>query len=133
MTISIAKPPDEKPAVVATGPPPTTVLVAFQELTSSPQFAERVDARMARMRVTAFNADRYMNALDLASSQVSLNTEVAVELPAKASPNNVVSLALALAMYKVESHGVQQDMRVLLPERCALEGSRCSAGAARGH
>lgn len=120
VTISVARAAENTPppAVAFTS---STVLEAFRRLIGSPDVAEEVQARMTRMRITAFNADRYLNALDLAAAQTALDTPVIVELPPKSTASNAMSLALALAMHKAEGRGLQNDMHILVTNKAPLQ------------
>lgn len=99
------------------------IFTAFRLLVTDSFASEAVQKNMTNMRITAFNADRFLNALDLVSAQASPSTTIVVKLPAEHVVGTIVSLALGLAMHTTESQGISNTLSVPVPTTDAANSS----------
>lgn len=96
---------------VAKPAPPDSLITALQSVRNSYETA--VQPRIQEMRVVAFNAERMMHAIALASCHVSECNSLHVVLH---DAKDCAALAIGIALYKHEEGGVVPELSVFLLE-----------------
>ena len=106
-----------------------TLVAVAEKLVETAALGAALEARLESARSIGFNADRLLNAMDLALAQRPDATMINMQLNNKA---NIVSAALAVALHKIERPSANLRLQLFLPNATALSGSESNLEQMKG-